>query len=174
MAIPDTITKGWIAPAWDTHHRDLEYDNEPFNDKESLDYWQQLGYTQTKFTGDMYDMRNSEPSWMPGITEKFNWEHISWSVYRMGPGCVLPRHSDTYARFCKLHNVTDINNIVRGIVMLEDWASGHYLEINDVGLTNWRAGDYFIWRGGTPHTAANVGLTNRYTLQLTGILKYVE
>jgi hypothetical protein len=171
MAIPDTITKGWIAPVWGSQHRGLEFVNEPFNDTASLDLWHRLGYTQTKFTGDMYDMRSPEPVWMPQVTDKFNWGHISWSVYKMNPGCVLPLHSDTYARFVKLHNVSDINDIVRAVVMLEDWESGHYLEINGVGITNWRAGDYFIWRGTAPHVAANVGLTDRYTLQLTGILK---
>jgi hypothetical protein len=31
----------------------LPYTNEPFNDPASLAQWQELGYTQTRFTGDM-------------------------------------------------------------------------------------------------------------------------
>lgn len=163
--------KGWVDPVWKLQHRDLDFSNEDFNDPESLSLWQSLGYTQTKFTGDMYDMRRPEPAWMSQVCKSFIWSNIGWSVYRMGPGTVLPRHSDTFTRFCKIHNINDINNIVRAVVFMEDWQTGHYFEINDQGVTNWRAGDYYIWRGATPHAAANVGLTNRYTLQITGVLK---
>jgi len=32
---------------------------------------------------------------------------------------------------------------------------------------NWTKGEYIMWRGDTPHIAANVGSTNRYTMQIT-------
>jgi hypothetical protein len=60
---PKRWAKTWIEPWW-VSHRSLPYVNEPFNDSESLALWRELGYTQTKFTGDMYDMRNSEPGWI--------------------------------------------------------------------------------------------------------------
>jgi hypothetical protein len=60
--------------------------------------------------------------------------------------------------------------VVRIIVFLEDWASGHYLEMNKTPILNWKAGDWVCWRSDFLHLAANIGKTDRYTLQLTGIL----
>lgn len=157
-----------LAPCWQGY-RDLPYINEPFNDTKSLKEWQALGYTQTTFTGDMYDMRNPEPSWIDQLRFHFPWQHFSWSIYRMAPGTTLPNHSDTYERFVKLHDITDIEKIYRAVVFLEDWQSGHYFEIEGTPVIEWKSGDTVIWQGTTPHLAANVGKTNRYTLQITGI-----
>lgn len=163
-----TWSTTWIEPWW-VSHRNLPYINEPFNDQRSLKEWQELGYTQTKFTGDMYDMRNPEPQWVTPFRQILPWENFSWSVYRMGPGATLPEHSDTYCRFCELYNIKDIEKIYRAVIFLEDWQSGHYFEIDRTPFTKWQAGDTVIWRGSTPHIAANIGKTDRYTLQITGI-----
>ena len=60
--------------------------------------------------------------------------------------------------------------IGRALVMLEDWKPGHYLDLDDVAVTDWKAGDYFWWTDDTPHTAANIGTEDRYTLQITGFI----
>ena len=151
-------------------YKDLDYINEKFNDPGSLDYWRNLGYTQTKFTGDMYDMRSKEPEWMSGFREILPWKHFSWSVYRMTPGCALPRHSDLYLRFRKLHNIEDLSTIRRAVFFLDDWQSGHYFDVADTLITQWRAGEGVIWESDVPHSAANVGITDRYTLQITGVV----
>ena len=171
MAIPDhshTWTRTWIQPWW-KNHQDLDYVNEPFNDTQSLDLWRSMGYTQTKFTGDMYDMRNPEPDWISPLRSHFNWQHFCWSVYRMTPGCVLPNHSDTYARFREIYKIQNPDSIYRAVVFLEDWQSGHYFEIDNTPLATWRAGDTIIWHNDVKHLAANMGMTNRYTLQITGV-----
>jgi hypothetical protein len=51
---------------------------------------------------------------------------------------------------------------------MEDWASGHYLEMNGQPFTGWRAGDWVSWRDDFLYLAANIGQTDKYTLQLTG------
>lgn len=161
---------GSIAdPWWQTLHRDLAYRNEEFNDTQSLAHWRSVGFSQTKFTGDMYDMRNPQPVWIEGFRKIFDWDLFSWSVYRMGPGTVLPNHSDTYARFRHIHNIEDIQKIFRAVVFLEDWQGGHYAEYAGRPFVTWRCGDYVIWQGDTQHAAANLGFTNRYTLQITGV-----
>ena len=154
---------------WGNDHRELPYINEPFNDAESLAKWQALGYTQTRFTGDMYDMRNPEPIWIDPFRKVFPWKHFSWSVYRMGPGTTLPNHVDTYARFRNLHSIQDANSIFRAVVFLENWQSGHYFEINEDPVVEWAAGETVIWQNNTRHLAANMGMTDRYTLQITGV-----
>jgi hypothetical protein len=86
----------------------------------------------------------------------------------MRPGDVIPEHGDTFQRFCKLYDISDIRQITRYIVFLETWQSGHYLEIDGAPISLWSAGEWVSWNGSTKHTAANLGSTNRYTLQLTG------
>ena len=150
-------------------HRDLSYINEPFNNPQDLREWRELGYTQTTFTGDLYDMRFPEPEWIQGFRERIPLRHFSWAVYRMRPGTTLPEHSDTYARFRDIYNIHAQTQIRRYVVMLEDWASGHYLEVDQVPQAPWSAGAAVWWHDDLRHLAANVGRTDRYTLQITGI-----
>ena len=175
METHDKPSKKWwqgsTAPVWQNAFEDLPFSNEPFNDPVSLAEWRELGYTQTKFTGDMYDMRNPAPKWMDEIQTVLPWKHFSWSVYRMGPVCCLPTHSDTYARFIKYHNIKDADTIHRAIFFMKDWESGHVFEIDGEPQTKWHAGDYFIWQNDTEHMAANVGKTHRYSLQITGVIE---
>ena len=160
---------GHTVPMWSGQYKDLSYINEPFNDKKSLKEWRDLGYTQTKFTGDMYDMRQEEPQWIESMKEVLPWKYFSWSIYRMNPGSCLPEHGDTYARFRELYNYD--GDIHRAIVYMEGWQSGHVSEIEKQPLIKWHAGDYVVWKNDTLHLAANVGKTPRYTLQITGVVQ---
>jgi hypothetical protein len=171
MAIPDHTRwrRHHVDAWWNLQHRDLDYINEPFNDPVSQADWQRLGYTQTKFTGDMYDMRRPEPAWLAPFRTAFPWRYFSWSLYRMSPGTVLPEHRDTYARFRQLHDISDENSIYRAVIFMEYWQSGHYLEIDQQPITQWRPGDAVLWQNDVPHLAANMGRTDRYTLQITGV-----
>jgi hypothetical protein len=54
--------------------------------------------------------------------------------------------------------------------LLEDWKPGHYLEAAGKPYVNWFAGDTLEWVYDEPHAAANIGLEDRYTLQITGHL----
>jgi len=161
--------QGHMDPYWNGEYKDLMYINEPFNDPVSLKEWRNLGFTQTKFTGDMYDMRQTEPKWMVSVQEALPWKYFSWSVYRMNPGTTLPMHGDTYARFRELYAWD--GDIHRAVIYMEDWQSGHISEIEDTVITDWRAGDYVVWKNDTQHLAANVGKTARYTLQITGVIE---
>ena len=66
-----------IYPVWRDAYENLMFINEPFNDSSSLQEWRNLGYTQTKFTGDLYDMRQEEPEWMHLIRNVFDWKYFS-------------------------------------------------------------------------------------------------
>jgi hypothetical protein len=164
--------EGHIDPWWTTEHRSLAYHREPFNNSEDVDRWREMGYTHKHFTGEMYDMKNPEPHWMQldKFKQYFNFEHLSWSFYRMCTGDILPEHVDTFARFKKIHD-TSAGVIVRALVFMEDWRPGHYVDLNSKAYTNWRSGDWVLWTETAPHTAANIGTAPRYTLQLTGLVK---
>lgn len=171
MEIPvhtNSWAQGHVDPWWDYRDLYLPYINEPFNDAESLDKWQKLGYSQARFTGDMYDMRQPEPKWIDPFRKIFPLTHFSWSVYRMGPGTVLPEHGDTYDRFKKVYKINKDTTIIRIIVFLRDWDRGHYFEMNGIPVLQWKAGDWVCWSDAFLHTAANIGSTDRYTLQITG------
>jgi hypothetical protein len=82
---------------------------------------------------------------------------------------ILPVHQDTYKRYTELFKLEGKEHTIRrAIVFLEDWESGHYLELKGIPVTGWRAGFTVIWNYDEPHMAANIGLTPRYTLQITG------
>ena len=116
----------------------------------------------------MYDMRFAEPWWIQEFREVLPMRNFSWSMYRMLPGDIMPRHSDTYARFCQMNGIADARLVRRYVVFMEPWQSGHVFEIDDHIITDWQAGSWVSWLGDVPHLAANIGSSVRYTLQLTG------
>ena len=170
--VPQSRNWGQAAftDVWQDRHRDLAYIHEPFNDPVTQRIWQDRGFENQRFTGDLYDMRSAEPDWISYFREWLPMRHFSWSIYRMTPGTVLPEHADTYQRFRAIYGVQDHEIIRRYVIFLEDWQSGHYLEIDDVPIVNWCRGSAIFWHGDTPHVAANIGRENRYTLQITGVL----
>ena len=162
-----------LYPFWDDEYKNLEYINEPFNDHVSRQNWLAAGFLD-KFTGDMCDMRSPQPAWNQRFIEIFQglgWKNIGTSYYRMNTGTVLPSHQDLYAKYIEIYNLHGLEqNIRRAVVFLEDWQPGHYAEYMDRPFVDWRAGATVEWNYDTPHMAANIGLTPRYTLQITGHL----
>jgi hypothetical protein len=165
------IVKYHIPAFWNDEYKYLNYVNEAFNDSDNLDYWQSLGFAN-RFTGDMCDMRSAQPSWNHVVVDAFSaigWQDIGTSYYRMMPGTILPTHGDLYKKYIEIFNLQGREHTVcRAVIFLEDWQSGHYFEGNGEPYTKWRAGDTVEWQYDTPHLAANLGFTPRYTLQITG------
>lgn len=165
------ILKYHISKFWDDEFKKILYVNEQFNDLESIERWTSQGHAN-RFTGDMCDMRNAQPTWnnqFIKIYTDLGWKDIGTSYYRMGTGTVLPTHSDLYLRYIELFQLKgQEHRIRRAIVFLEDWKSGHYAEYDGVAKINWQAGDVVEWCYDAPHMAANLGLDPRYTLQITG------
>jgi hypothetical protein len=160
-----------IEPFWDNEYLHLDYEVETFNNPLDTKRWLEQGY-RGNFTGAMCDMRKTQPSWNDKFIRHFKalgWRDIGTSYYRMDTGTILPVHQDTYKRYVELFKLEgQEQRIRRAIVFLEDWASGHYLELKGVPVTDWKRGFTVIWAYDAPHMAANIGLTPRYTLQITG------
>jgi hypothetical protein len=165
------VTKYNLEVFWDNEFKQLNYIQEPFNDSESVNQWLNQGY-QSKIVGAMCDMRQPQPTWNHKFIEHFEalgWKDIGTSYYRMSTGTVMPVHSDLYKKYIERFNLYgQEETICRALVMLEDWKSGHYLEVQDIPYTQWRAGQVVEWIYDTTHMAANIGLEDRYTLQITG------
>lgn len=92
----------------------------------------------------------------------------SISIMRQPPGQTLPSHEDTFFRFANTHSV-DPYDCVRVNIFLEDWQSGHYFEINHTPIVPWTAGNAVIIYRDEPHLSGNMGMTEKYTMQVTGV-----
>jgi hypothetical protein len=169
--INNPIHKYQLYPFWNIEYRTLDYTNESFNDTDQLKQWKDQGYTN-QFTGDMCDMRSKQPSWNQRFLDMFaeqGWKDVGTSYYRMSTGTILPTHSDLYLKYIDLFDLQGLEHTIRrAIVFLEDWQPGHYAEYLDQAHVNWSAGSTVEWAYDTPHMAANMGPTPRYTLQITG------
>jgi hypothetical protein len=167
----NNIHKYQLYPFWDDQYKTLDYITESFNDSAQLEVWKSQGYAD-KFVGDMCDMRSVQPTWNQRFIDIFKeqgWMDIGTSYYRMSTGTVLPTHGDLYKKYIELFNLQgQEKSIRRAIVFLEDWASGHYFEAMGIPYTGWSAGQVVEWTYDTSHMAANIGLTPRYTVQITG------
>lgn len=169
--VTQEVIKYFLEPFWDDEYIHLNYINEPFNDPPARKQWIVAGYPD-RFTGDMCDMRNSQPTWNQKFIDIFSamgWKDIGTSYYRMNTGTVLPTHGDLYLKYIDLFGLHGQEHLIRrAVVFLEDWRPGHYAEYMNEPLVKWSAGTVMEWSYDTPHMAANLGLSPRYTLQITG------
>ena len=163
----------YIEPFWDDEYKHLKYKKLPFNNQYDVSKWREKGYNQDEryFTGQMCGHNEVQPSWndkiVEWVREEFVLEDIGCCYYRMVTNEILPTHGDDYKLYREKFDC-ELDDINRIIIFLEDWKSGHYFEMDGEPKVNWKAGNYIIWRGGIEHMAANIGIEDRYTLQITG------
>lgn len=160
--------KGHVGRFWVPEgYKNLEYTRQPLMDYE-IKSWKDRGYDYVKsFSGSMYDNSKPMPDWVNRFEQIFNYKNLTYNFYKMSQLEIMPEHVDHFKTYMKLFDVK-YEDAVRILVMLEDWKPGHYLEIAGEGFTNWIAGDYFVWDSDVPHAAANIGVEDRYTLQISG------
>ena len=163
----------YIEPFWDDEYKHLKYKKLPFNNQYDVSKWREKGYNQDEryFTGQMCGHNDVQPSWndkiVEWVREEFELEDIGCCYYRMVTNEILPAHGDDYKLYREKFDC-ELDDINRIIIFLEDWKSGHYFEMEGEPKVNWKAGNYIIWKGGIEHMAANIGIEDRYTLQITG------
>jgi hypothetical protein len=160
---------GKINPDLILEYKNLTYTNKPFNNQKTIDKWKSLGHNYERYTGLMRDQSQELPEWCYNVTEQIPLQNSGITLYCMPPGIIMPEHSDTFIKYREIMNLKLIDNVGRAVIFLEDWKSGHYFEIDETPIVNWKKGDYILWKNDTPHMAANLGKENRYTMQITGI-----
>ena len=160
-----------IEKFWDDEYKDLTYIWEQYRDPGLVEQWLGMGYSD-KLSGWLCDMRQRQPSWNDRFIkfyEELGWRDIGTAYYRMDTGTVMPTHEDHYKKYVEVFNLQGKETTIhRAVIFLEDWASGHYFEGPGKPITSWQAGFVAEWCYDTPHMAANIGPTPRYTLQITG------
>lgn len=136
--------------------------------KELLSSWKDLGYNVSDYCGWMFDNTVPMPDWVYEVGQNFpDLQNKAYKIYKMKTGEIMPTHTDHYTTYANLFNVSR-DRIYRVLVFLQDWSPGHYFEIENKGVVNWRRGDWYKWSCDTPHAASNIGIKPRYTLQITG------
>jgi len=157
---------GHITPNWKDRFKSLSYKNVTYTNEVSLidsndfdRYNIGMGYCKDGIR-EIFEIDNSFT----------NLKNMTYAIHKISPGQVLPIHVDRYLKYSAAFNITDISKIERVIVFLEDWCPGHILQVETTMHSNWKAGDWVSWTGEVPHLAANLGHTDRYTLQITGHL----
>tara|TARA_B100001093_G_scaffold518504_1_gene603595 strand:- start:4805 stop:5467 length:663 start_codon:yes stop_codon:yes gene_type:complete len=83
-------------------------------------------------------------------------------------GDVLNMHID---KLYDLNPFGSANDVIRIMVMLEDWQPGQFIIYGNQTYTNWKAGDIhkFDWMN-IPHATANASLYPRPMLVITGVM----
>jgi hypothetical protein len=140
---------------------------QPLKDSE-IELWDSLGYKVKNYSGMMYDNKNPMPAWVEEIGSNFlDLKNKTYTMYKMETCDIMPTHVDHFETYCKIFKV-DRTKVNRVLVFLKDWEPGHYFEISNTGITNWKKGDWYRWSCDESHAAGNIGITPRYTLQITG------
>lgn len=165
--------RGFVNSFWSKNsYTSLEYENpKPFNNLRDVKKWKKLGFGGNKFSGHLCNMNKRQPKYSKDFIEWFercyNAKDVGISYYMMPTGVILPTHKDTFKKYRELFKCP-IKKIIRAVVFLDDWNPGHIFEIDGYSITGYKKGDYVCWKGSTPHMAANIGVTKRYTMQITG------
>lgn len=112
------------------------------------------------------------PRWAHTIKDMFPWlQHKLVTINKLEPGSFIPPHRDMFYRLREVTTDTDVGNKVpvRINVLLQDKKYGHFIDIDNVALSDYRKGDYVYIYQKVIHSVVNVGFENRYTLQVTGL-----
>ena len=161
--------RGHIEPWWDDSFKDLPYQYRPIKNTWDEERWKQAGYVNVTLNGALYGMPNLMPTYSEPFTRLFGWTNVGIGFFRMNTLEMFPVHQDHYVSYQKKFDITDPTAIWRCIVFLEDWKSGHYMEVDEEPIVAWKRGDYVMWNYDVPHFAGNFGMEPRYTMQITGV-----
>jgi hypothetical protein len=151
-----------------------------------------IGHLKTELT-DVYDRFGDLPDtyilenttihqlwWEPheldfaDIGRQLGMEVITVSSICQPPGNVIPLHRDTFFQINKRYpDRTELK--VRANIHMNDCGLGHFIQYvdEDQGVhthVGWRAGQGIMWTGDVVHLGANVGMKDKYTLQVSGFL----
>ena len=163
------VSFGHVTPWWPEDFKTLDYEYYPLkNSPEDIQRWKNQGYDKININGGLYNMSKPMPDYADGFFNLFPLKNVGIGFYCMKTCDFLPVHRDHYITYRDKFEIIDPADIWRAVVFLEDWKSGHYFEIGDRPIVNWKAGNWVLWNYDIPHSAGNFGIENRYTVQITG------
>ena len=93
----------------------------------------------------------------------------SISIIKQVPGTMIPIHHDHFYKLRQKYP-NEADRAVRANIFLQDWIWGHFFQIDDQSISNWKQNTGFIFDNKVIHSSANASFLDKYTLQLTGFL----
>ena len=118
---------------------------------------------------------NDKPYWAESLlkqAEKKGLKEAYLGVNMQVPGTVNPWHFDTYQRLKSGHfnfgSEKEFKNIRRHLIFPENWHWGHFFQVGNSVVSNWKAGDAVTWEPLRYHLACNAGIKPKYTISITG------
>ena len=186
---PYTIEKEWITDIKKIVN-DVEFSDCVwcFKDEED-DYennvlaWTKLdhrhhGYNKDNTKYKQIQIEKNIPKWANSLLRQAKTRGLSdayLGVNMQVPGTVNPWHFDTYQRLKSGHfefgNEDDFKHIRRHLIFPENWHWGHFFQVGNSVVTNWKSGDAITWDPLRYHLACNAGIEPKYTISITGIEK---
>ena len=99
-----------------------------------------------------------------------NMDYSFVAIMKQDPGHFNPLHFDTYHTVVDRANLSEDDRfkVKRYLMFLEDWDWGHFVQVGNNVLTNWKAGQIYTWNYGMYHLTANAGKSTKWTCQITG------
>jgi hypothetical protein len=105
------------------------------------------------------------------LGQQLGMEIVTVSSILQPPGNIIPLHRDTFFQI-KKRFPQDIRKKIRANIFLEDWKVGHLIQYKKnnqwITHTNWQSGEGLLWDDSILHIGANIGFSNKYTLQVSG------
>jgi hypothetical protein len=161
------IEYGTVKKYWSEEYLHFPYEKKSVSESD-LEIWKSQGYDHKSFNGSMFGGNNTLPEWVYFVANDIGLTKTGFVFYKMITGDIMPMHIDHFSKYCEIFKVKK-SAVCRAVIFLENWKSGHYFEIDNKAYCNYKAGEYVLWTSEEPHFAANIGLDNRYTLQITGV-----
>ena len=112
----------------------------------------------------MFD--EESPQWVHNLANCVpqDFQHHVVSVINIPPGQTVPYHKDKHYMLQKEYGIGDT---WRYLIFLEDWKAGHYFEVENKPLVQWKAGDWVKFHQSEWHLGGNMGIDPFYSAQVT-------
>ena len=144
--------------------REHEYDKKGMGFETEKINFDTYGKNLSVYVGNSFDI----PVVFNQVSALFHLKEVVSNINMYKPGMLLPWHRDSYVTYAKNKKLKEIDKIVRIIVFLHDSQPGQQLWIEDKFCYG-KAGSWYSWQGSQTHMAANLSMSDRYMLQITGI-----
>jgi len=131
--------------------------------------YQQTDQVQRFYTAEnssIWQMFDESPVWVHELAKLVpqDFQNHVVSVIRIDPGQTIPWHQDKHYI---LQQKFGPGETWRYLIFLEDWRSGHYFQLGDQPVVQWRCGDYIKFHRRQWHLGGNMGTEPFYSAQIT-------
>lgn len=142
------------------------------NGQKITNEYKKFGYSEhnTKIWKTTNQQPKIDLEWEQAVIDELPLDHAVATLTRQDPGQILPWHYDRFFMLKRLFP-NDTRPILRFLLFLQDWQIGHVLQVNNSMLTHWQRGTVVVWRPEQYHVSANIGLTTKWTCNITGFLR---